>query len=1157
MKLNNQSKQAPQRSKQFAVRKLSLCVAGVLSMLASSQLAHAVISQTPLFLAQQPRPNIMFTFDDSGSMNWNCVPDALCPYDEQRRQPTSFDFTDNSANVNIARWRSVDFNGLAYDPNVLYLPWQKADRSYYPNSIPNKALGHPRNAQVDGEMNLIDTGNKAKYLAFYYKYKTANAGRNPTIDHFDRIEIRPGTNFGTKGTDRTDCKGASCTYDEEIQNFANWFTFYRKRYYTAIAGASQAFNPLEGNQRVGYGQINQLDNVVDGVPTQTVVLPVRDFVGKARTDFYDRLFLAQGNGTLGTPLRKALNDVGKYFSRSDNLGPWAEKPGVERGTEYSCRKTFHILMTDGYWNHQAVDASPAGKSNPTNADNVDGEEYVHPQTSVRYKYIASTASNYFKSTAENTLADIAMYYWNRDLRPDLANNVPTTSSDEAFWQHITQYTVGLGVVGTLKYPDDTNALKAGTKSWPDPGRGENPAAVDDLWHAAVNGHGLYFSAKNPKAFRDGMQQALEDIAKQQAAASTVALNFTSSGVSGAKAFIPSFESGSWVGSLQAKNVVDGSVGGEAVWKAEEKLPAWNARNILTLRKDNNTIVPFLWDKISDAQKALLENNDVLEYLRGNGAKERAAGGQFRNRPSKLGDIVNSSPLYVHKASFAYEYLRAPEAKTYAKFVTDKAKRTPMLYVGANDGMLHAFNASTGVEAFAYVPNVVYPNLKLLTATNYAHRYFVDGQLVEGDIYHATNGWRSVVLGSTGAGGKSMFALDVTSPTDNSGANTLGASNVLWEKDSTDFPDLGHQLGKPAIVRLRDGTWAAVFGNGYESDNKKAVLYIVNAQTGALIKKLDTGSGSAAAPNGLSTPALLYNNDRELVAAYAGDLQGNLWKFDLSDASSASWNVAFAGQPLFTAKDKTTDRKLQPIVLRPVIGFHPNGGYMINFATGKYFETGDGSTTQVQSAYGIWDKVGINGVTPTVVSGNRETALQEQKLSADSATANVGGGMLTTTTVDWKTKRGWFIDLTLGNGERGVGEPFITDDTTLWITTLDPVSDPCVSGGVSRLMGFNYLSGGANDRAVMDTNGDGVVNASDSKISVIRTGGSIAANSTYVKPAPCTGPSCTPPPPDKAPACQGSSLKVLINRLDGTTQEMSLNRVCVPPLRSWHQINIGY
>lgn len=1110
----------------------AVCFAAVLT----ATPVHADISQTPMFLAQQPKPNIMFTLDDSGSMSWNCLPDSLCPVVNNNIQ--SFVFESDADNVNNARWRSLAYNGLAYDPSIRYRPWQQADTTYYPESIAMAAKVDPRLTTV---INLADVAQDKPYYAYYYVYKgatPASANPNPGLGEFTRVKIVSGMVNPPKGAARTDCNKNSpaCTGAEELKNFANWYTYYRKRIFTAIAGVSQAFNSLDGNQRIGYGQINKQTAIkVDGADQTTVMLGVRDFLGNSagtgRFDFYNQLLAANADGRIGTPLRKALDDVGQYFSRSGVSGPWAESPGASLGKEYACRRTFHILMTDGYWNANA--ASTAGTSN---ADSTDGPVITDPKTNRSYQYVAAKAGSYYNSPANNTLADVAMYYWNRDLRPDLENNVPVSDGDLGFWQHVVQYTVGLGVNGTLAYPDDTEALKANTKSWPDPGTGQNPQAVDDLWHAAVNGHGMYFNAKNPTAFREGLTSALEHIKAQSGAASTVAFTAESVGVVGALAYAPSFESGTWQGHLIARKITaSGGIDPVNIWDAATKLPAWNSRKIFTWNPIAKAAVAFDWGNLTGNQKNALVLPEILDYLKGNGALERSqVNGIYRNRLTKLGDIVDSSPAYVMQANGSYQRLPGI-GDSYRTFMRGKANRTPMLYVGANDGMLHAFNATSGVEIFAYVPNAVYSNLKSLSDPAYSHRYFVDGKLAEGDAYlSSASAWKTLLLGSTGAGARGVFALDVTTPTTN-GAPALGAGNVLWENSADADNDMGYVLGKMAVVRLRNGVWAAIYGNGYDSQSKKSVLYLVDAFTGALIKKFDTGSGGASTPNGLSTPALLYNTERELIAAYAGDLQGNLWKFDLSDTDAANWKLAYKGSPMFVAK---SGGNVQAIVQRPALAFHPNGGYMVMFGTGKYFESSDPGNTQVQTAYGIWDRP---DVLAKPIVDSRDVALQEQKLTALSG----GNGKLTSITVDFKTKSGWFVDLGLSVGERSIGDPFVTDDSTFWLTTLIPVNDPCASGGESRLMGINYLSGGEK-----------AVSPFVSGPSVIKIAGTMTDIGILINPK-VAGPNDPP-----TPWGQGRTRIYLPSDLGGGggPGAVSLPQAkaeTLPPLRSWHQLQVGY
>ncbi|HTN65156.1 MAG TPA: PilC/PilY family type IV pilus protein, partial [Burkholderiaceae bacterium] len=613
-------------------------------------------------------------------------------------------------------------------------------------------------------------------------------------------------------------------------------------------------------------------------------LTIRDFDAAQKQNFYTKLYAIKPNG--GTPLRIQMNRIGQLYQSTladfDYAGndPYRESAASSKLT--SCRPSYHIMSTDGFWN----ESLPSG----------------------------------FPSAVGTSLASIADYYYKTDLRDALDNNIkPTNTRDTATWQHMTTFTIGLGADGTIPYSETEPT------TWPTP-VADSPSAIDDLWHAAVVGKGRYFSAKNPTALQAGLTSVLKDIAVQTGAASTGAI--TGSAIDGDSYFyVPSFESGRWIGHLKAYNLTSAGSVGTVQWDAATKLPASDARNIVTWNPASGAAVDFLWDNLttgSGSQQSLLASADVLEYLRGNAAKEQtelgAGPGIYRYRANKLGDIVNSAPLYVKKTDFGYQVL--PEASgggaTYRAFVSGKASRTPMLYVGANDGMLHGFNATSGVESFAYVPNALYSKLVSLSSPDYGHNYYVDGLLTEGDAYLG-GAWKTILLGSIGAGGSGVFAIDISNP------GSLTAGKVLWEKGAGDLADMGRVMGQLTAVRLRNGQWGAVFGNGYDSASGKAVLYVINLSTGALIKSFELTTGSV---NGLSAPALLFNAQRELVGAYAGDLLGNLWKFNFDDTSTAGWSSS----KLFSAVND--DGKIQPMVKRPALAQHPSGGYLVTVATGK-------------------------------------------------------------------------------------------------------------------------------------------------------------------------------------------------------------------------------
>ncbi|MGH9891720.1 MAG: pilus assembly protein, partial [bacterium] len=620
---------------------------------------------------------------------------------------------------------------------------------------------------------------------------------------------------------------------------------------------------------------------------------------------------------------------------------------------------------------------------------------------------------------DGTLADVAMYYWNRDLRTSLANKVPTNAADPAFWQHMVSFTVGLGLSGTLDPATDLPALTTGTKTWPMPFDGAAGENLDDLWHAAVNGRGDFFSASNPDEFAQGLSASLANISDRTGAASSIALNSTSLRA-GSRVYQARFKSADWSGQLLSIPILSTGALGPEEWDAAQKLAGQDydtGRKIVTFKPSARTGAPFRWTGLEASQQIELEKNPAtlladglgsqrLDYLRGKDVPG------MRLRAKKLGDIVHSSPAFVGAPIFRYPdrwpdtgASAAPEnAAPYSMFKSDNKTRKPLVYAGANDGMLHAFDADTGPtageEAFAYVPAAVYKNLNQLTNPTYAHRFFVDGAPTVGDAFF-DGSWHTVLVGGLRAGGQAIYALDITDPPGSSDDETGIAAKVLWEFNDVEDPlasnpdygdkDLGDTFSEPNIVRLHNGQWAAVFGNGYNntksdgllttSTTGNAVLYIVDIATGELIKKIDTGVGKAQdpknttaanqLPNGLATPAPIDANGDSIVDyIYAGDLFGNLWKFDVSSSNENSWQVLGpSGGPLFVACGGTgtqcttagASNLRQPITTRPQVGRHPTkaNGFMVYFGTGKYIEGPDidakptGQTTQ--TFYGIWDE----------------------------------------------------------------------------------------------------------------------------------------------------------------------------------------------------------
>lgn len=1115
-------------------------MASVLILSTAGNNAYAgVVSQVPLFVSLEgPNPNIMFILDDSGSMQWEVLPDNeisssiyyMFPtnqayygggwYDEDDTNPvTSLQggFEDN--NIHNFRRRSSRNNLSYYNPTITYSPWVKANGDPFDNANRTCAYHNPvdttlgcRNFTVQntGDANTstdsygkwrrrksdntyqwwtgkyvnAQTGVAGFWPATYFNWTPGGAscalpGNIDTRACYTKVEIRSGNTYQA-GAGRSDCQAApTCTYDEEIQNFANWYTYYRSRILAARAGIGRAFEQQGESLRVGFGAINKGSTAIDGVNTRAIISGVRSFDTENRQTFFDRLY----NHIIpasGTPLRQALNAAGQYFSRTDNQGPWCDVPGAVSSTSYGCRRSYTILMTDGYWNGAEAGTTEARDNN----DGTSGPAIMGPDGQ-SYTYSAVSP---FNDGHSNTLADVSMYYWKRDLHTGLDNRVPPSTLNPAFWQHMVTFGVGFGVSGTEDNTPTAVFAAIGdsnvTIRWPAPSTSGTTANIDDLLHASVNSRGNFFSAADPDSFATQLSSLLEEIvARESSSASALATTSTRLDAN-TMSYQAKFDSNDWSGQLIGYELdpVLGTLGDEPKWNTDTagKIPApkldsgtatstGEGRKIYTIV--GSTGKEFLWANLDTSQKTNLKTlNGVvasdsvaqqrLNWIRGHQANEKPSGA-LRKRTKLLGDIVNSDPFYVGVPIVNPSQL---EQTGYAAFIEANKNRDGMLYVGANDGMLHAFNAQTGVEQFAYIPKAVFSNLSSLPDPTYNHKYFVDGSLIVSNVQ--INGvWKSILIGTTGAGGRSVFALDVTNP------NGFDASKVLWEFTDS---DLGYTIGRPTIGQLKDGTWVAVFGNGYNSDSGKAFMFVVNLANGTLLAKTSTLVGDTTTPNGLAEPAVLPDIDGKIVAAYAGDLRGNLWKYDLTTRT-----FAFSRTPLFTAKNAAGIA--QPITSAPAIAKHPNSGYLLSFGTGKYFEIGDHSAdVPVQSLYGIWDKA-------TLVSGawqggtviTARSALLKQEVIGESIEAGNKWRLVSKHLIHWETNPGWYLDLPTA-GERITDTPMLNAGQVLFITRIPRVEeDPCIpSVGTSWFMAVDLLTGGRSDKNVFDVDRDSQSSESD-------------------------------------------------------------------------------
>ncbi len=749
-----------------------------------------------------------------------------------------------------------------------------------------------------------------------------------------------------------------------------------------------------------------------------------------------------------TPLAETYYEVTRYFR--GERGIWGNRPYFESPIQYRCQKNFTVIITDG------APTEDNFEDKDISGDTIDGISKVLPDWN-------GDSSDFY-------LDDIAEFAWELDMKTSGSDDAGVSYNDPLFTQqNMYTYTVGFALDHEL------------------------------LRDTATAGNGRYYTANNSEQLTAVLKSALADISDKvlsSASSASTQGTLTQDTVS----IFPEYNSQYWSGDLSAYEYdIDPNSNTylELVptWTSAAKLiPTPSSRNIIY--NSGSQGLPFRWGFLSANEQLLLnDDKDILDYLRGDRSREGVASGDFRERRSVLGDIVYSAPKYVGAPAFRYP--DSLESKKYSEFKYSNSSRSEMIYVGANDGMLHAFDVDTGVEKLGFIPSGLMKNLSLLTKQTYEHRFYVDGSPTVVDAYVDGN-WKTVLVSGLNRGGQSIFALDVTNPDSFSEAN---ADNIfMWEFSDE---DLGYTYSQPAIVKLSNGTWAAIFGNGYNntdpgfdseiSSSGNAVLFVVDLSTGNLIKKIDTGVGydddptGEERPNGLATVAPVdYDYDNVIDYVYAGDLFGNLWKFDFTSADVKKWDIAYAkGKkklPLFTACNGNTcsSKNHQPITVRPTVNRHPKGGFLVYFGTGKYLETEDktAGSTQPQTFYAIWDK--DEGTSDDIVT-SRSSLLQQSVVYEGSQNYGSETYTLRTTTTlapEWSSHSGWYINLPTTR-ERSTRNPTLRNGKIIF-TTLIPViqEDPCKSESEGWLMELDALTGSALSYSVFDLNNDGYFNSLD-------------------------------------------------------------------------------
>jgi type IV pilus assembly protein PilY1 len=672
--------------------------------------------------------------------------------------------------------------------------------------------------------------------------------------------------------------------------------------------------------------------------------------------------------------------------------------------------------------------------------------------------------------------------------------------------------------------------------WPNPNPGnpntgsttEQMARIDDLWHAAVNGRGQYFSAKDPTSLTTSLTSALSQIQARLSSAAAAATSTLEPTAGDNLVILPTYTTQEWTGELRGFQIdladplsaTFGQLQTTALWSAKSKLDAktkaaCDNRKIKLFRQGaTDNLVDFTWnsqacdgsgaptgtpsngldpteqaffnelgatDEVQDLsqwglmtdgtsgtqdQRTAARGANLVNFLRGQRGKEGTTpftpndlNKLYRSRKAVLGDVVNSQPLYVRNAAFSYG------DSGYAAFAASVASRAPMVYVAANDGMLHAFTSpsdvSGGEEAWAFIPRAVLPRLYKLADSNYAnlHEYFVDGRPVRDDVKDAGGTWRTILVGGLNKGGRGYYALDITDPTN---------PKALWEfshspsicSGAGQFSDchLGFTFGNPVISKLApdplyplypEGRWVVFVTSGYNNvntsptaDDGKGFLYVLDAMTGEILYKIGTGVGSAASPSGLSKITAWVNNadlDNTTSRVYGVDLLGNLWRFDVNNQILPAGRDAML---LATLKDPSGNP--QPITVAPrlsEVGSPPVPFVFV--ATGKYMGVSDVTDIQVQSVYAIKDPLTATGYA------NLRTSLQ-------TLTLPTGSARTVTCSAGCDATNGWFADLP-STGER-VNVAMELQLGTLVVASNVPANTPCEPGGFGFLSFFAIDTG---------------------------------------------------------------------------------------------------
>ncbi|MBA5688773.1 PilC/PilY family type IV pilus protein [Rugamonas apoptosis] len=928
---------------------------------------------------------------------------------------------------------------------------------------------------------------------------------------FARVNLVTGQTY-PKGVDRVDCVASAgvCTYTEEMTNFANWYVYYKTRLQMMKTSVGIAFSAITSNYKVGYVKLSNAGAgaAIDMVPA--------DFTGSARSTWYTTLYNTTTSGS--TPIRGAMDNVGRMFA---NLTPYNYAAGSEV-VQYPCQQNFMILTTDGYWNGSST-------NNVVNNDNVENAS--------RFCTYARGCVD-TRAQTQPSISDVSLHWYNGGsdtgtislrppLEPDMSKpgSVPAGAGENTHL-HMNTYTLGLGVDGVMSYePNYDTAPKAGgdfynliTRAtsgcpwngggayvWPDPDVTNTASTVqervDDLWHAAINGHGKYFSASQPKEVVQGLSAALANMQIRLGAAAAAATSTPNISLQDNDIFSDTFTTVKWYGELSDKKIdpTTGDVSTAYTWISSDTVgkkvaASTDTRKILMLDQSNTALTDFYYSNMSDLQKTWFDNkcaalsqctllsaadkgivntgDNLIGWLRGQ--QQYADNNRFRaytmtsNTPAGatgpvpivLGDIASSKPAYLRDPRKNY-----PDA-SYAQFKTDKAGRAGTVFTAANDGMLHAFSAATGDELWAYVPRITQRKLYALAGTTYGtnHQFTTDGSPELADVKLGAN-WASVLVAGLNGGGRGYYALDVTDPANPQALWELCADSAVCAHSDA---DIGLTFGNPQFG-VWGGKWVVFLTSGYNNvpgadgvagGSGLGYLFIVDVKTGAILKKISTGSGDTTTPSGLAKITSIStdpNIDPNTTYIYGGDNQGQMWRFDLTNVTGAvtvlKMGDASATKPITTRPDVTLCEVQTTTTTGGVTTTTTSAQRVVLFGTGRLLDLPDISNTDTQSLYLLKD-------SGSTIANIRGATMVQQTLSLAGSSSNSNTYAITSNPVDLSQKDGWFFDWSLNPGERMNLDPQIVSGVANVVTNIPSSSSSCQVGGSSNAYQVDVCTGNA-------------------------------------------------------------------------------------------------